>query len=37
MLKRDEDWKDIVDQVKIRDTALADCQLATTKFWEKIK
>lgn len=37
ILKRDQDWKDVVDQIKIRDSALDDCQDATTKFWVKIK
>ena len=37
ILKRDQDWKDVVDQIKIRDSALDDCQDATTKFWAKIK
>jgi hypothetical protein len=37
ILKRDQDWKEVVDQIEIRDSALDDCQDATTKFWEKIK
>ena len=37
ILKRDQDWKDVVDQIKICDSALDDCRDATTKFWEKIK
>ena len=37
ILKRDQDWKEVVDQIEIRDSALDDCQDATTKFWAKIK
>jgi len=37
ILKRDQDWKEVVDQIKIHDSALDDCQDATTKFWVKIK
>ena len=37
ILKRDQDWKDVVDLVKIREGALESSRLATTNFWEKIK
>ena len=37
ILKRDQDWKDVVDQVKTREGALESSRLATTNFWEKIK
>jgi hypothetical protein len=37
LLNRDQDWKDVVDQVKIRNGALDDCRHATKTFWEKIK
>jgi hypothetical protein len=37
LLKPGQDWKDVVDQVKICDSALEDCRLATKAFWEKIK
>jgi hypothetical protein len=37
ILQRDQDWKEVVDAVKIRDDALDDCRLATKTFWEKIK
>ena len=37
MLKRDGDWKDVVDDVVISEDALEECRLATTEFWEKIK
>jgi hypothetical protein len=37
LLKRDQEWKEVVDEIKIRDTALEDCRMATEKFWKKIK
>jgi hypothetical protein len=37
ILKRDQDWKDVVDLVKTREGALESSRLATTNFWEKIK
>lgn len=37
LLKRDEDWKDIVDEINVRGGALDECRDATETFWKKIK
>jgi len=37
ILRRDQDWKEIVDEVKMHDDALDDCRVATKTFWETIK
>jgi hypothetical protein len=37
MLKRDTDWKDIIDTVSVDTAALDQCRDATKLFWDKIK
>jgi len=37
ILSRDNDWKDIVDNVVVDIDALDECREATEEFWEKIK
>lgn len=37
ILRRNQDWKDVIDDVCIREGALENCRAATVQFWNKIK
>lgn len=37
LLNRDQDWKEVVDQVEVYNDSLDDCRDATVAFWERIK